>query len=125
MKKAYLYIRSGTQAQAEESGGVYCQEEKLRQYCQLQQLEIAGIFKDIGSAGTFERPAFKQMLALMKKNGGKPSLLLFHTWDRFSRNASQAIEMGAHLKGFNIEVKAIEEPASIFVKQRVKQKTAI
>jgi DNA invertase Pin-like site-specific DNA recombinase len=125
MKKAYLYIRNCPQVLAEKSGGKCSQEKKLRQYCRLQYHEIAGMFSDIASAANFERPAFKAMLGCMENNRGKSSLLLFHTWDRFSRNASQSIEMVTHLKGFNIKVKAIEEPVFIFVKQVVKQKTAI
>ena len=106
MKKAFLYIRNCPQPPAEKSGGKCSQEKKLRQYCRLQHLKIAGVFSDIASAANFERPAFKAMLGCMEKNRGKSSLLLFHTWDRFSRSPAQAIEMLECLKGLKVKVKS-------------------
>jgi Resolvase, N terminal domain len=117
MKKAYLYIRHCPNAPAEKKGGQCLQEKKLRKYCRSQQLEIAGIFSDIAPAANFERPAFKEMFACLENNREGAALLLFHTWDRFSRNPVQAIEMLKHLKGLNISVKAIEEPEPVLTKQ--------
>jgi site-specific DNA recombinase len=115
MKKAYLYIRVSTDEQAEKGYSLRHQEERLRQYCQLQHIEIVDLFKEDHSAKTFERPAFRQMLALMKKNRGKANLLLFLKWDRFSRNTGDAYGMIGQLNKMGIEPQAIEQPLDLSV----------
>jgi site-specific DNA recombinase len=115
MKKAYIYVRVSTDEQAEKGYSQRHQEERLRQYCQLQNIEIVGFFKEDHSAKTFERPAFKQMLALMKKNRGKANLLLFLKWDRFSRNAGDAYGMISQLNRLGIEPQGIEQPLDLSV----------
>jgi predicted site-specific integrase-resolvase len=116
MEKAYLYIRSARVDEGEvKENGPQRQEENLREHCRVHQLKIAGVFSDIASGTTFERPGFKEMLALME--GGKgPSTLLFSTWDRYSRNPAGAIEMLGHLKGLKVKAKALTAPEPFFVK---------
>ena len=67
-RKAILYIRVSTDEQADKGYSLKHQEERQRSYCQFEGIEIAGLYKDDHSAKTFERPAFRQMLALLKKN---------------------------------------------------------
>jgi predicted site-specific integrase-resolvase len=110
MKKAYLYIRTATREVAEESGSLFYQEKQLREYCGENNLTVAGVFSDIGSGATFERPGFNKLLESISANSGGKKLLLFRTWDRFSRNPAGAIEMIAHLKGLNVKVRAVEKP---------------
>jgi site-specific DNA recombinase len=125
MKKAYLYIRNCPRAAAEKKGAQCLQEKKLRQYCRLRQLEIAGIFSDVAPASNFERPAFKEMLGRLVNDRENAPMLLFHTWDRFSRNPAQAIEILGRLKSLNIKVKAIEEPVPVLAREGLKRKKAI
>ena len=112
-KKAFLYIRVSTDEQADKGYSLRHQEERLRSYCQFQNLEVVGLYKDDHSAKTFERPAFKQLLAFIKKNKKAADLLLFTKWDRFSRNAADAYGMINTLNGNGIEPQAIEQPLDL------------
>lgn len=115
MKKAYLYIRVSTDEQAEKGYSLRHQEERLRHYCQLNNIEVVALFSEDHSAKTFERPAFKLMLAQMKKNRASANLLLFLKWDRFSRNAGDAYGMISQLNRLGIEPQGIEQPLDLNV----------
>jgi site-specific DNA recombinase len=115
MKKAYLYVRVSTDEQAEKGYSLRHQEERLRHYCQLNNIEVVAIFTEDHSAKTFERPAFKLMLAQMKKNRASANLLLFLKWDRFSRNAGDAYGMISQLNRLGIEPQGIEQPLDLNV----------
>lgn len=114
-KKAFLYIRVSTDEQADKGYSLKHQEERLRSYCQFQNIEVAGLYKDDHSAKTFERPAFQQMLAFLKKNKKSADLLLFTKWDRFSRNAADAYGMINTLNGLGMEPQAIEQPLDLSI----------
>ena len=113
MKKAIIYVRVSTDEQAEKGYSLQHQEERLRQYCELQNIEVVGFYKDDHSAKTFERPAFRELLATIKKNKGKANLLLFLKWDRFSRNAGDAYGMINQLNKLGVEPQAMEQPLDL------------
>lgn len=114
-KKAFLYIRVSTDEQADKGYSLKHQEERLRNYCQFQNIEVMGLYKDDYSAKTFERPAFQQLLSFIKKHKKSADLLLFTKWDRFSRNAADAYGMINTLKGCSIEPQAIEQPLDLSI----------
>lgn len=114
-KKAFLYIRVSTDEQADKGYSLKHQEERLRSYCQFQNIEVAGLYKDDHSAKTFERPAFQQLLFFIRKHKKSADLLLFTKWDRFSRNAADAYGMINTLKGCSIEPQAIEQPLDLSI----------
>jgi site-specific DNA recombinase len=99
-KKAFLYIRVSTDEQADKGYSLKHQEERLRSYCQFQNIEVA-------------RPAFQQMLSFLKKKKKSADLLLFTKWDRFSRNAADAYGMINTLNGLGTEPQAIEQPLDL------------
>lgn len=112
-KRALLYIRVSTDEQADKGYSLKHQEERLRSYCQFQNIEVVGLYKDDHSAKTFERPAFKELLAFLKKNKKSADLLLFTKWDRFSRNAADAYGMINTLNCYGVEPQAIEQPLDL------------
>jgi site-specific DNA recombinase len=112
-RKAILYIRVSTDEQADKGYSLKHQEERLRSYCQFEGINVVGLYKDDHSAKTFERPAFRQMLALLKKNKKSADLLLFTKWDRFSRNAADAYAMINTLNSSGVEPQAIEQPLDL------------
>ena len=112
-KKAFLYIRVSTDEQADKGYSLKHQEERLRSYCQFQNIEVVGLYKDDHSAKTFERPAFQQMLPFLRKNKKSADLLLFTKWDRFSRNAADAYGMINTLNRLGLEPQAIEQPLDL------------
>ncbi len=112
-KKAFLYIRVSTDEQADKGYSLRHQEERLRSYCQFQNIEVLGLFKDDHSAKTFRRPAFQELLVKLKKNKMTANLLLFTKWVRFSRNAADAYGMISTLNNFGLEPQAIEQPLDL------------
>jgi len=114
-QKAILYIRVSTDEQAEKGYSLKHQEERLRQYCQHQQMEVIAVYKEDHSAKTFERPEFTKLLAFLKKNKGCADLLLFLKWDRFSRNAGDAYAMINQLNKLGVEPQGIEQPLDLNV----------
>ncbi len=112
-KKAILYIRVSTDEQAERGHSLANQEEKLRNYCAQNSIEVAGFYREDHSAKTFERPQFTKLLENLRKNKGSANLLLFLKWDRFSRNAPEAYGMINTLKKLGIEPQAIEQPLNL------------
>ena len=113
MRKAIIYVRVSTDEQAEKGYSLQHQEERLRQYCKFQNIEVVGFYKEDHSAKTFERPAFKELLVFLKKNRGLADLFLFLKWDRFSRNAGDAYGMINQLNKLGAEPQAIEQPLDL------------
>jgi site-specific DNA recombinase len=115
MKTAILYFRVSTDEQAEKGYSLQYQEEQLRRYCEVNNIQVIGAYTEDFSAKTFNRPEFKKMLLSFKQSTQRPNLLLFTKWDRFSRNISSAYEMIGILDGFGVEPHAIEQPLDISV----------
>lgn len=117
MKKAILYIRVSTDEQADKGYSQRAQDETLHRYCELNGVKVAKVVYEDHSAKTFERPAWKAMLAGLKKikDGQVPDVLLFTKWDRFSRNAGDAYQMIAMLKKLGCEPQAIEQPLDLSI----------
>ena len=109
-KRAILYTRVSTDEQAIHGYSLRDQCDKLKAYCQVQDIEVVTHFQDDHSAKTFERPAFLKLLEYLKRNKNCADILLFIKWDRFSRNAPNSYEMIKQLKKYNIEPQAMEQP---------------
>ncbi len=114
-RKAILYLRVSTDEQAEKGYSLKHQDDRLRQYCDFQNIEIVALFKEDYSAKTFERPAFRKLLEFIKKNRNAADLLLFLKWDRFSRNIAEAYAMINQLNRHGVEPQAIEQPLDLNV----------
>ena len=113
MRKAIIYVRVSTDEQSEKGYSLGHQEERLRNYCKLQNIEVVSFYKEDHSAKTFERPAFTQLLSFIKKHKNTVDLLLFLKWDRFSRNAGDAYGMINQLNRLGVEPQAIEQPLDL------------
>jgi site-specific DNA recombinase len=112
-QRAILYIRVSTDEQADKGYSLAHQEERLRKYCELQNIQVVLLFKDDHSAKTFHRPAFTKFLEYLKRNKNSADLFLFTKWDRFSRNAGDAYGMINTLNKFKVEPQAIEQPLDL------------
>jgi DNA invertase Pin-like site-specific DNA recombinase len=113
--KAILYVRVSTDEQADKGYSLQHQEERLRNYCSLQGIEVVAFFREDHSAKTFERPQFNSLLEFIKKNKRVADLLLFLKWDRFSRNAGDAYFMINSLNKLGVEPQAIEQPLDLTI----------
>jgi site-specific DNA recombinase len=114
-KRAYIYIRVSTDEQADKGYSLAHQQERLIAYCDLQKIKVVDIFREDHSAKTFERPAFKKLLASLKQKKGMVDLLIFTKWDRFSRNAGDAYGMINQLNKLGVEPQAIEQPLDLSI----------
>jgi site-specific DNA recombinase len=112
-KKAILYIRVSTDEQAEKGHSLQHQEERLRNHCAINGIEVVALFKEDYSAKTFDRPEFTKLLSYIKKNKEQADLLLFLKWDRFSRNAPEAYNMINTLHKYRVEPQSIEQPLDL------------
>jgi site-specific DNA recombinase len=115
MKKAIIYVRVSTDEQAEKGFSLQHQEERIRGFCLQQGIEVVGFYKEDYSAKSFNRPAFTELLAFLKRHRGSAHLLLFLKWDRFSRNAGDAYGMINQLNKLGVEPQAIEQPLNLDV----------
>lgn len=89
--KAVGYIRVSTEEQAREGVSLAHQEQKIRDYCRLHDIELMEIFKDEGiSAKTIQgrAAATKAINAVMK---GQASELIVCKLDRMFRDAKDAL----------------------------------
>ena len=115
MKKADLYIRVSTDEQADKGYSQRDQEERLRRYCENNNIKVGQIIYEDYSAKTFNRPEWSKLLDTLKKKSSRTNLLLFTKWDRFSRNAGDAYQMINILKKVNVEPQAIEQPLDLSI----------
>lgn len=91
------------------------QSEALMKYCERNDIEIVFSFREDHSAKDFNRPAFANFLDHAKHNRGGIDLLLFTSWDRFSRNIMDAYTMIDRLKRLGITPLAIEQPIDLTI----------
>lgn len=103
MKIVDLYIRVSTDEQADKGYSQRDQEERLRRYCQIQNIEVRKVIYKDHSAKTFNRPEGNKYLIFLQKNKNTADLVLFIKWGRFSRNAGDAYQMISTLRKLGIE----------------------
>lgn len=107
MKKAYLYLRDNSQTPKLQDSGLIKQHTELRNYCTQNAILIDKIFADRCSALRFDRPGWQELTNELSASETKPDIILFTTWDRFSRNATEAVQVRDDLRRMGIEVMAI------------------
>lgn len=92
--KAALYIRVSTEEQAKEGFSIEAQKNKLIQYCQLHDYEIAGIYIDDGySAKDLNRPEAQRLIEDIKAGGKGIEMVVVYKLDRLIRNLRLLLEM--------------------------------
>jgi DNA invertase Pin-like site-specific DNA recombinase len=70
-----LYIRVSTDEQADRGYSQRDQEERLRKYCEYNQLAIRRVIYEDHSAKTFERPEWKKLLLDLNRHKGQIDLV--------------------------------------------------
>ena len=114
MKRAALMARVSSDEQA-KGYSLDVQSEALEKYCERNDIEIVYTFREDHSAKNFDRPAFKEFLDHAKRNKAGINLLLFTSWDRFSRNILDAYLVIEKLKKLDIMPQAIEQPIDLTI----------
>ncbi len=118
MKNVILYIRVSTDEQADKGFSLRDQEQKLLNYCSINNLNVISIFREDHSAKTFNRPEFKKLIGFLKKNKSKVDGLLFTKWDRFSRNTTESYNKIKDLNELGVIVNAIEQPLDLSIPEQ-------
>ena len=113
-KRAALMARVSSDEQA-KGYSLDVQDEALTRYCERNGIEIVYTFREDHSAKDFNRPAFTAFLEHAKRNRGGIDLLLFTTWDRFSRNIMDAYTMIERMRKLGISPFAIEQPIDLTI----------
>jgi site-specific DNA recombinase len=91
------------------------QEDNISDYCQRNDILVVHVFREDHSAKNFNRPEFQEFLKFAKKSKGNIDLLLFTTWDRFSRNIQDAYFMISKLEKLGIVPMAIQQPIDLSI----------
>lgn len=111
MKSAYLYVRVSTDEQKRKGYSLSEQEDRLIKYCEFNNIQVEGIYREDFSAKNFNRPEWKKLISAIRKNAQRrPSHILFIKWDRFSRNIEYAYEMIGILRRLCATATAIDQP---------------
>jgi site-specific DNA recombinase len=109
MKKVILYVRVSTDEQARLGYSLGHQELVLTKFCELRELEIAGVYREDHSAKNFERPEYKKLFKFCKTHKKEVDYVLVTKWDRFSRNQRDALQEIKSFSDIGIEVNAVEQ----------------
>lgn len=118
MQPVYAYIRVSTDEQAIKGYSQRSQLERIKNYCEYNNIIITEVIFEDYSAKTFNRPEWKRLITKLKFVKNQPSLILFTFWDRFSRNITDAYSMLEQLKIKNVSIQAIEQPIDFSIPER-------
>jgi len=90
--KAYGYCRVSTEEQAREGISLDAQEEKIRTYAQLKDLDLIEIIRDEGFSGKdLHRPGLQRLFDLIQ--GAETEALIVYKLDRLTRNTSDLLHL--------------------------------
>ena len=85
-----LYVRVSTDAQYEEGYSIDVQEQKLKQWCGLKDIDRYQVYQDGGWSGSnLDRPAMKQMISDIIN--GKIERVVVYKLDRLSRSQKDTL----------------------------------
>jgi len=115
MQTAYLYVRVSTDEQKRKGYSLPEQEDRLLKYCEYNNIEVKGIFREDYSAKNFNRPEWKKLIATVRNRSKEDKNILFIKWDRFSRNIEYAYEMIGILRKYKTTPMAIDQPIDFSV----------
>ncbi len=118
MKTAAIMSRVSSDEQA-KGYSLDVQEEELIKHCNNHNIKVEYAFREDHSAKTFDRPKFKEFKSLVASGKLKVDLLLFTSWDRFSRNIRESLEIIEWLKKHGITAAAVEQPLDMSVPENL------
>ena len=109
-QKAAIYARVSSERQAEKDLSIPAQIKALKKYAVERGLDIVAEYVDEAeSARTANRPAFKEMIAMAKKQEKPFDTILVWKLSRFARNREDSILYKSLLRKRGISVISINE----------------
>ncbi len=76
----------------------------------MKKYYIVGEYSEVSSGSTFDRPQWNELSEFCRQNKEKVDMIIFTSWDRFSRNIEDTLAQINLLKKEGIEVYAINSP---------------
>jgi site-specific DNA recombinase len=109
MKRAIIYLRISTDRQSNYS--IEGQQMHVRSWCERNNVEVIDVFTDEGySARNFDRPDYQRLNNFIKQHYRTVDYLVVNSFDRFSRDAGEAIVAIKKLqKSYAIKVVSVTE----------------
>lgn len=96
--KVIAYLRVSTTEQEQSGLGLIDQENRIRAYCGLYDLEIVEVIQDAASGKNLDRPGLKKAMAMLDQ--GKADGLIVAKLDRLTRSVK---DMGTLLEDYFTE----------------------
>jgi len=113
MQSCLIYLRVSTEEQAKEGFSLDNQRKSCSDYAQICGYSIERVFVDDGKSGTNTegRPAFKQMMALLKEKPTNAVIIL--KIDRIARNVGDFSNMRKEFKRMSIKLLSVQENGDV------------
>lgn len=109
MKTAVAYYRYSSVLQDENS--IKAQRDAVQKYAAREGIQIIREFIDREKSGkTDERPQFLEMISLLKKGELKVDYVLWHKFDRFARNKTDAAVYRREIRRAGAKPIAVDQP---------------
>lgn len=107
--KAVGYVRVSTEEQAREGVSLAHQEKKIRDYCNLHDIELVSIVKDEGiSAKDIEsRPGARGVIDAAQKK--EVEAVVVYKLDRLFRNAAEALNVAESFNREGVSLRSVTE----------------
>ena len=109
-KKCYIYTRVSTAAQT-EGFSLEAQQERLYEYAEYRELEIAGDYCDAGKSGKSikGRPEFQRMMDDIISQKDNISYVLVFKLSRFGRNAADVLKSLQLLTDYGVDLVSVDD----------------
>lgn len=108
-KRAILYARMAVKDLSQKPNRIQLQLDELSVYCQDHNIQVEKMLADYSHGNSFDRRDFKELLRDLRQGKIKADLLLFTTWDRFSRDLNAMKKMVKELESLGIKPQAIKD----------------
>ena len=109
VRNAIIMARVSSDEQA-KGYSLDIQEDSIKKWCADREINIVKCFREDHSAKDFNRPQWKELKIYAKSQHKNIDMLLVTTWDRFSRNTTDAFNELHDFKKLSIEVQSIQQP---------------
>ena len=108
MRNATGYARVSTEMQRDEGVSLSMQEERIKQYCNLYDLNLTEMIQEAGSGSSIaKRPEFTAILEKIKAR--QTDALVVYKLDRLARNLRELIEVTEILQKNKVEFHSVSE----------------
>lgn len=114
-EKAIIYVRHSSIEQS-QSGNSYAQEALVRNWCEMNDIEVDTVFTEITTARTplSSRPEYTKALNHIREHHGEISHFVVLKWDRLS-TAEDTYNAVTKLMRDGVKLTAIEQPLDLFL----------